>query len=306
LNVGSLFSGVGGIELGFDRAGGFSTNWFVECEPYAQAILRKRFPDAIIYDDVTKIDFRSVPKVDVLTGGFPCQDISNAGKRVGIEGSRSSLWKYYVEAIRVLRPKYALIENVSALIGRGLDVVLADLAQIGYDAEWHCISASCVGAPHRRDRVFVIGVRTVNVAYSCRVGNKASMGQEECERNDEKCSCSEPARAGDDVAYASADGFQGGCAYEGGLVGCCEERRVFQSAGGNIQADVSDCDRQGLQGEKSEAGSFARRGWWAVEPDVGRVVDGVSFRVDRIKCLGNAVVPQCAEIFAKAIKEVQK
>lgn len=94
--VGSLFSGIGGIELGFERAG-FHTKWFVEYDPYAQEILRKRFPKAKIYGDITKIDFRDVPKVEILTGGFPCQDISNAGKRAGIEGSRSSLWKYYCE-----------------------------------------------------------------------------------------------------------------------------------------------------------------------------------------------------------------
>jgi DNA (cytosine-5)-methyltransferase 1 len=255
---------VGGIELGFDRAGGFTTKWYVECEPYAQEILRKRFPDAIIYEDVTKIDFRSVPKVDVLTGGFPCQDISNAGRRVGIEGSRSSLWKYYLEAIRVLRPKYALIENVSALLNRGLDVVLSDLAEIGYDAEWHCVSASCVGAPHRRDRVFVIGIRTSNVAYSECERESSSVGSPRVERRCTEYSCAQLARASTDVADS-----------------CCE----------------------GLQGTDCKTGYASRLGWWGFEPDVGRVADGVSFRMDRIKCLVNAVVPQCAEIFAKAIKE---
>lgn len=156
--VGSLFSGIGGIEIGFEKAG-FETKWFVENEPYARAILKKRFPNAKIYGDITKIDFGTVPKVDILTGGFPCQDISNAGTRTGIKGSRSSLWKYYLKAIRILRPKFAFIENVSALLNRGLNVVLADLTTVGYDAEYHCVPASAVGAPHRRDRIFIIATR---------------------------------------------------------------------------------------------------------------------------------------------------
>ena len=116
--IGSLFSGIGGIELGFERAG-FKTEWFIECEPYAREILKARFNTTKIYDDITELDFETLKRVDVLTGGFPCQDISIAGKREGIEGKRSSLWKYYKEAIRILRPKIAFIENVSELkIGR--------------------------------------------------------------------------------------------------------------------------------------------------------------------------------------------
>ena len=165
MKVGSLFSGIGGIELGFEKQG-FKTEWFVEREPYAQEILKKRFPRTKIYDDVTTLDFKTIPKVDILTGGFPCQDISNAGKRAGIEGSRSSLWKYYFKAIREIRPKIAFIENVSALLNRGLDVVLADLASIGYDAEWYCVSASAVGANHQRDRIFIIAYPNINVRGS--------------------------------------------------------------------------------------------------------------------------------------------
>lgn len=129
MNVGSLFSGIGGIELGFERAGGFKTLWFVEQDKYCQAILRRHWPTAVIYDDITQVDFGNVPKVDVLTGGFPCQDISNAGKRVGIEGSRSGLWKEYARAISVLRPRIVFAENVSALTQRGLDTVLGDFGR---------------------------------------------------------------------------------------------------------------------------------------------------------------------------------
>jgi len=162
MKVGSLFSGIGGIELGFERTGEFETVWFVERDAYCQQVLKKRWHNAVIYDDITTTDFTKVQPVDVLTGGFPCQDISNAGKRAGIEGSRSSLWKHYARAIGDLRPKYAIIENVAALSNRGLDVVLADLASLGYDAEWHSISASSIGALHRRERIFITAYDATN------------------------------------------------------------------------------------------------------------------------------------------------
>ena len=196
MNVGSLFSGIGGIELGFERQG-FTTLWFVENDLYARAVLKKRFPNTPIYDDVTKVDWGAVPKVDVLTGGFPCQDISNAGKRVGISGSRSSLWKCYLEAIRVLRPRFALIENVSALINRGLDVVLSDLAALRYDAEWYSLPASAIGAFHRRDRVFII-------AYLG--GDTSSYGDDKVGGVQEGANTN-PWRVCSDVSHSYGDGY---------------------------------------------------------------------------------------------------
>lgn len=165
MNVGSLFSGIGGIELGFEREG-FNTAWFVENEPYYQAVLRKHWPETPIYGDIKEIDFAKLPKVDILTGGFPCQDISNAGTRAGITGKRSGLWKEYLRAISEIRPKYAVVENVSALTFRGLLVVLRDLAEVGYDAEWNCIPASAFGAPHRRDRIYIAAYPTSQRLYN--------------------------------------------------------------------------------------------------------------------------------------------
>lgn len=160
MKIGSLFSGIGGIEIGFKRQG-FKTEWFVENDKYAQEILKKRFPETIIFDDITQVDFRTVPQVEILTGGFPCQDISNAGKQKGIEGERSGLWQEFKRAISEIRPKVAFIENVSALTHRGLDTVLCDLAEIRYDAEWYCVRASDVGAWHRRERIFIIAYPSI-------------------------------------------------------------------------------------------------------------------------------------------------
>lgn len=155
MNVGSLFSGIGGIELGFEREG-FKTAWFVEKDEFCQAVLKKHWPNTPVYGDITTIDFTKLEPVEILTGGFPCQDISNAGAKKGITGERSGLWKEYVRAIGEIRPKYAFVENVSALTYRGLLTVLADLATLGYDADGHCLPASALGAPHRRDRIYIL------------------------------------------------------------------------------------------------------------------------------------------------------
>jgi DNA (cytosine-5)-methyltransferase 1 len=153
-----LFSGIGGFSLGLERTGGFRTVAFCEIDPYCRAVLRKHWPDVPIWDDVRTLTADAVGHlgVDFICGGFPCQDISTAGKGAGIDGERSGLWREFARIVGEVRPRYVIVENVSALLGRGLDRVLGDLAALGYDAEWHCIPASYVGAPHQRDRVWII------------------------------------------------------------------------------------------------------------------------------------------------------
>lgn len=156
MNVGSLFSGIGGIDIGFQRQG-FTTGWFVENEPYAISVLRKNFPGIPVLGDIATIDFGKLPRVDIIVGGFPCQDASVArsnGK--GIEGSQTGLWRYFKEAIRTIRPQFALIENVPNLINRGFERVLCDLAQIGYNAQWQTVRAGSLGYPHNRERLFIL------------------------------------------------------------------------------------------------------------------------------------------------------
>lgn len=274
--VGSLFSGIGGIEIGFEKAG-FKTAWFVEKEEYAQKILRQHYPSTKIYDDITQIDFETVQPIDVLTGGFPCQDISNAGKRAGIEGSRSSLWKYYSKAIRVLRPKVVFIENVSALTRRGLDVVLSDLASLGYDAEWHCVPASAVGANHQRDRIAIL-------AYSYDRGCVYGQAQEFSAEGRQQTQF-EFDQSSSEMAHTE-----------------CE--RCNKRARKKLYTKQPSTERQNIS--NSSCKNEWNKGWWSVEPCLGRVADGVSDRAHRIKALGNAVVPQWAEVFAQAIKEADK
>jgi len=146
---------------------------FCEYDEKCRQVLSKHWPDIPQYNDVRTLTKEQLDNdgisIDVICGGFPCVDISNAGRQEGLDGERSGLWSEYARLIGELRPRYALIENVSALLIRGLDRVLSDLAQIGYDAEWHCIPASCVGAPHRRDRIWII-------AYPQRFGQQGSGG----------------------------------------------------------------------------------------------------------------------------------
>ncbi len=157
MRIGSLFSGIGGLELGLERAGVGHTVWQCELDPWCRSILAKHWPEATRYDDIAEL--RNPEPVDVLCGGFPCQDISLAGTGDGLDGDKSGLWREYARIIREVRPRWVVIENVSALTGRGLDRVLRDLAESGYDAEWDCIPAQAVGAHHRRDRLFVVAWR---------------------------------------------------------------------------------------------------------------------------------------------------
>jgi DNA (cytosine-5)-methyltransferase 1 len=155
-----LFSGIGGFSLGLERSGAFETVAFCEREPFCQHIIKKHWPGVPIYDDVetltaSRLAADGVP-VDAICGGFPCQDISLAGAGAGLDGKRSGLWWQFHRLIEETRPSWVIIENVSALRSRGLDRVLGSLAEIGYDAEWHCIPASAFGAPHQRDRIWIV------------------------------------------------------------------------------------------------------------------------------------------------------
>jgi DNA (cytosine-5)-methyltransferase 1 len=282
MKVLDLFSGIGGFSLGLERAG-FTTAAFCEIEPYCQAVLRKHWPDVPIYDDIRKLTIGRLAadgiSVDVICGGFPCQDISVAGKGEGIEGERSGLWSEYARLIGELRPSYAIVENVSALLSRGMDTVLGDLASLGYDAEWHCIPASAVGAPHRRDRVWI-------VAYpNCGRGWSDAAGRHNADR--------------EDAGWTQADGLP---------------RAIRQASAQRHVANANSRDEQrwrrplqmgwGRFASEAIADGDAGRAEWGAEPSVGRVAHGIPRRVDRLGGLGNAVVPKVPEIIGRAIMKV--
>jgi DNA (cytosine-5)-methyltransferase 1 len=297
MRVLDLFSGIGGFSLGLERAG-MRTVAFCEIDPYCRAVLARHWPDVPCFGDISAVtadtdcEGELQPSgplgqerrrlgdcgIEVICGGFPCQDISVAGKGAGLAGARSGLWSEYARLIRELRPRYVIVENVSALLSRGLEQVLGDLAEIGYDAEWHCIPASYVGAPHRRDRVWI-------VAYpdGRRRGPDFTGGHDAHRTNTRR---------------PEADCLPGTLREtdrEGIVAHTDSNKRHGRS--GSMQVGRGEIAR-----ETSDDG-YTGGAQWSSEPDVGRVAHGVPARVDRLRALGNAVVPQVVEIIERAIME---
>ena len=281
-NVLDLFSGIGGFSLGLERTGGFTTSAFCEICPEARKVLRKHWADVPIYEDITKLTARELHydgiEIDCITGGFPCQDISLAGKGEGIVGERSGLWAEMFRIIADVRPRWVIAENVSALRSKGLTLVLQDISSLGYDAEWHCIPASAVGAPHQRDRIWVI-------AEMSNTDSKLGRGGEES-KQPEGCISRQPTS---DICcnVSNTDGKLG---------------RDKQGHEARERVVLSGEQERGTLGRTATGcGALPRAECWAVESNVGRVGHGIPRRVDRLKQLGNSVVPQIPELIGNAI-----
>lgn len=328
LTVGSLFSGIGGIELGLERTKYFKTLWFVENNGFCQRILKKHWPDVPIFGDISEIDWTTMPRAHMLAGGFPCQDISTANPRgEGIEGSRSGLWKEYAKAIGILRPKYALIENVPALVNRGLNVVLADLAEAGYDAEWFDLRASDFGALHRRGRIFIIAHRGHAGAVSG--GGDGKIRENGENEIGETTECLTPDAHGNGLVGAGLPIFRGrprqdnpcdkdGVTSDPHSIGRDKILPRQSDLKGRIVADdyLQRADRFWQKKIQGGAGFSWCQDVRRVEdlsgrPDIPEPLfrgtrDGVPDWVDRIKSLGNAVVPDCAEFIGELIMEHDK
>lgn len=234
MTVGSCFAGIGGFDLGLERAG-MTLKWQIENDDFCARVLENRWPDVPRKGDIEQIkDPQSeLGYADVVCGGFPCQDTSRAGKRAGIRGERSRQWFNFARIIRSLLPRYAVLENVGGLTDEGLEQILRDLAEVGLDAEWDCLPASAFGAAHPRERIFVI-------------------------------------------AYPARNGLEG---------------RVLDSI--KVQEPAAPLDTS--------------RDWPALSEPLGiRSLNGVPEGVDRIRALGNAVVPQVVEAIGKAILEAER
>jgi DNA (cytosine-5)-methyltransferase 1 len=271
-----LFSGIGGFSLGLERAG-MQTVAFCEVDPVCRQVLKKHWPDVPIFEDVKTLSVKDIhDTIDVICGGFPCQDISFAGKGAGLAGERSGLWYEYHRLIEEIRPRYVIIENVAALRSRGLDEVLRCLAALGYDAEWHCIPAKAVGAPHQRDRVWIVAYSNNSGSGTPKYGVDTVGSQVIQERQDE--SFSRVSGCGQTLAYSSSLGLQG--------------QKEFIKP----QHSTAVVNRKAVESQYNRVSHL-----WSIEPAVGRVANGVSGRVDRLKQLGNAVVPQIPELIGRAI-----
>lgn len=264
LRVLDLFSGIGGFSLGLERAG-MQTVAFCEIDEWCRDLIAKRWPGIPIMEDVRSSSF---PNADIICGGFPCQDVSLAGRRAGVTGERSGLYREVLRAIRLVRPKFAILENVAALLGNGMGRVLGDVAEDGIDAEWDCISAGDLGAPHGRDRVWI------------------TLADPDKLKRTQRCSKGAGWWLWSTEEISAARDPNG--------VWQLEPPRLL----GEIRRRIDDADRAriwwaGHWQEKFEA--------------LRRMDDGVPTRLDRsavanaVKRLGNAVVPQIPEMIGRAI-----
>lgn len=320
--VGSLFSGIGGLELGLERAiPGSRTVWQVEQSAFATKVLEKHWPEATRYGDVCSVDAAELEWVDLICGGFPCQDISIAGTGTGLSGSRSGLWREYVRIIRGVGPRFVVVENVPALTFRGLGSVLGDLADLGYDARWGVLSAQDVGAPHLRRRIFIVGWKR-SMGHSYRA-QRSRWTEERRERSEE--------------------GVQMPTARRGTLANANDSGRQMESQGARRGVGRAETQAQAQifwernrsqapnRGE-AMAGGPATCARGETESGLGRAVDGISGGLDfdwpsprgptqhpgehprtrilergerqRLEALGNAVMPQCAYVIGQWIRQM--
>ena len=346
MNVGSLFAGIGGFELGLERAG-FEIEWQVELDPYCRAVLEQHFPKARRFEDVCEVGAANLAPVDLICGGFPCQDLSAAGKGAGIDGARSGLWSEFARIVRELRPRYVLVENVPALLtGKGkrwdrapIGRVLGDLAEVGYDAEWARLSAREFGAPHLRQRVWIVAYPREDAdAEILRRGTRGAGRPSRVCPDRQRFAAARMADTARDAQAraAAAAGTERQRARPGGPP--CRARGADSDPQSCRLAGVPKLDREtptrqsdpslgrhahrfrhpppdaeGLAGAarrskcaREEAAAAGPRGsgrHWAVEPDVGRVAHGVPDRVDRLAALGNALIPQIPEWIGQRIVE---
>jgi DNA (cytosine-5)-methyltransferase 1 len=271
LTYGSLFSGIGGIDLGFERAG-LTCLYQVENSEYCTKVLAKHWPDVPRYGDIKQLT--TMPYVDILVGGPPCQPFSHAGKGLGQSDDRY-LWPEMLRLIRLNSPHYVVVENVYGLVtskqGLVLETVYSDLERAGYEVIPPTVfPAAAIGAVHRRDRVWIVAHQARTHGYS--------EGLEGCTRQElPSCQLTAMGVRGKDAAYPTGIGSQGQRQHE----------QPLHPAEGSPWETCESLD-----------GS-----WWSAEPAVGRVANGVPRRVDRLKGLGNAVVPQVAETVARILLE---
>ena len=326
-----LCSGIGGFALGFEQANLSTPVMFCDIEPWCRNILKQHWNNVPIKSDVKELandPDNLVPDCDILTAGYPCQPFSVAGKQKGTEDDRH-IWPYIRKIVASKRPAWVVFENVYGHVSMGLDQVLLDLETEGYSTRAFIVPASSVGAPHRRDRVWIVGYTEHPRPSTSTLGGKhgkneagSSQGQSQTEQSQG----TSKSRIYENVGYTEDNGRDGrpeATGREGSQDKQNKPRLEVRGESSRPSADVADTNHQRLQGRISGWQDTERQGvnghagcssathrqsnqnWWTTEPNVGRVANGVSKRVDRLKGLGNAIVPQIAQQIAESIKVVE-
>jgi len=323
-----LFSGIGGFSLGLERTGGFETVGFCDNDKKTHLVLKKHWPNVPIYDDISTLKGSDLGTIDIITGGFPCQDLSVAGKGAGLAGARSGLWFEFHRLIKETKPKWVIAENVAVLRSRGLDQVLRSLDEIGYDAEWHCIPASAVGAPHRRDRIWIVAYPSklqcdgskdnpgISVEPEEKPKLRNSSGKDALAYSNgcleaNKGKCTDFKRKGDgggvEQGRSGSDDRQG-CIR--GSRGCSKDDVAYSGSEGLERLRIRTLSTEPQESLSPSCGSIVRSvtnsDFWKTEPQLGRVADGIPNRLDRLKQLGNSLVPQIPEMIGYAILQQER
>jgi DNA (cytosine-5)-methyltransferase 1 len=309
LTIGSLFSGIGGLELGLEVAGVGKTIWQVEQDDFCRNVLAKHWPEAERFDDIKTVGANNLGYADIICGGFPCQDISLAGSGAGLAGERSGLWGEMHRVIREIRPRFVIVENVPALTSRGLGTVLGDLASCGYDAQWDCISAASIGACHRRDRLFIIAYNTDPNCGRREVKREQEHGKQQSQRRNESDGLGKTRRreGAHDSANPEREPVRDKSKRDTSRRVNVQAGRQAQSVDDGKERDLTNPQREGLQEREG-----AQREWTYasiagghggnVEPRFCPVIpNGFPGRVARLKALGNAVVPAVAYQVGRAL-----
>jgi len=306
MNELALFAGAGGGILGGHLLG-WRTVCAVEWEAYPASILCARQNDGLlpsfpIWDDVQTFDgkpWRGI--VDVVSGGFPCQDISAAGKGGGIEAERSGMWKEMARIIGEVRPKFVFVENSPMLTSRGLGVVLADLAKMGFDAEWGVLSAAQIGANHKRERIWIVGKSSEQSGlFSYSKLHRIGWGQQQQKSIEKKTRAMADTRCklrskGNSTKLDSKEKIRSSSAIH----------NKSSSQGQFCNSYSKDVEGQWKKsiGVEQKLGNFGSSSWWETEPNVGRVANGVAAGMDRLKAIGNGQVPLCAAVAWELLNE---
>jgi len=319
LRVLDLFSGIGGFSLGLERAG-MRTVGFCEIDEFYRRVLAKHWPDVPCHDDVTTREFQE-GEADVICGGFPCQDVSRAGKRAGLSGARSGLYRELVRAIRVVRPRVAILENVAALLSDGMGAVLGDLAESGDCVEWDCVPALAVGAPHERDRVWIVahadGAWGQQPAISGEdkwlwIGNSIEARPAPSNASDPDGQYRRCGAAGQDrpqtsdgsrelansTRFGRGEGRQGRPPDSFARIRDEARRNAADPYGARLafREGLTRDAWEKLTAAERDAFGNVEQSVWPDEPALQGMDDGTAYWVDRVRATGNQVLPQIPEL----------